>query len=272
MTSDDFGRTTREWLDEGPTRMSDRALEDALDEIHLTPQRRAWWLAKRLPTFPLWVRAAAIVVVVLGAVAIESNLRPTGVGGPIGGPSPTAPATPTASPQPTETTSSIALTYGVQYPYRLHLTVPATWDARDLDLVIQKNGGAAATTRSSARGRHPMAGIATVRRPQDPDRHKGPIGPSRRIERDRARRSHWLAHASRTEPDHGQVRDDHRIRGRRSHVHRSRLHGRAGFVDPGDGHIHILRNEGAIPAETVAVQLLPHGAGRRIDVPDPENC
>jgi len=45
-----------------------------------------------------------------------------------------------------------------------------------------------------------------------------------------------------------------------------------GFVDPGDGHIHILRNEGAVAAETVAVQLLPHGAGRRIDVPDPGNC
>ncbi|HEY8168539.1 MAG TPA: hypothetical protein VIF84_07485 [Candidatus Limnocylindrales bacterium] len=45
-----------------------------------------------------------------------------------------------------------------------------------------------------------------------------------------------------------------------------------GFVDPGDGHLHILRNEAGIPAETVAVQLLPQGSGRRIDVPAPGNC
>jgi len=145
MTSDDFGRTTREWLDEGPTRMSDRALEATLEEVHVTPQRRAWWPAKRLPEFPLWARAAAIVVLVLGAVAMGSTLRPAGVAGPIGVPSPTAPATPTASPPPTATMSSIALTYGVQYPYRLHLTVPTTWSARDLEFVISKNGGDAPT-------------------------------------------------------------------------------------------------------------------------------
>lgn len=45
-----------------------------------------------------------------------------------------------------------------------------------------------------------------------------------------------------------------------------------GFVDPGDGHVHLLRNEGAVAAETVAVQLLPTGSVRRIDTPDPGNC
>jgi len=45
-----------------------------------------------------------------------------------------------------------------------------------------------------------------------------------------------------------------------------------GFVDPGDGHVHILRNETGVPAETIAVQLLPHGSVRRIDVPAPGNC
>lgn len=45
-----------------------------------------------------------------------------------------------------------------------------------------------------------------------------------------------------------------------------------GFVDSGDGHVHILRNESAAPAETIAVQLLPQGAVRRIDVPAPGNC
>ena len=44
------------------------------------------------------------------------------------------------------------------------------------------------------------------------------------------------------------------------------------FVDPGDGHVHILRNEGTVPAETIAVQIVAHGAPRRIDVPAPGNC
>ena len=46
----------------------------------------------------------------------------------------------------------------------------------------------------------------------------------------------------------------------------------SGFVDPGDGRAHILRNEGSVAAETIAVQFLPDGAPRRIDVPQPSNC
>ena len=45
-----------------------------------------------------------------------------------------------------------------------------------------------------------------------------------------------------------------------------------GFVDPGDGHVHLLRNESGAPAETVAVQFLPQGATRRLDAPAPGNC
>lgn len=45
-----------------------------------------------------------------------------------------------------------------------------------------------------------------------------------------------------------------------------------GFVDPGDGHVHLLRNESGAPAETVAVQILPQGATRRDDRPAPGNC
>jgi hypothetical protein len=46
-----------------------------------------------------------------------------------------------------------------------------------------------------------------------------------------------------------------------------------GFVDPGGDHVHILRNEGTVEARTVAVQLIPADAARRIDiVPAPGNC
>jgi hypothetical protein len=45
-----------------------------------------------------------------------------------------------------------------------------------------------------------------------------------------------------------------------------------GFVDPGGDHVHIVRNEGEVVAQTIAVQLIPAGATRRIDVPAPGNC
>ena len=45
-----------------------------------------------------------------------------------------------------------------------------------------------------------------------------------------------------------------------------------GFVDPGGGHVHILRNEGDVEARTIAVQLIPADAVRRIDAEDPGNC
>jgi hypothetical protein len=45
-----------------------------------------------------------------------------------------------------------------------------------------------------------------------------------------------------------------------------------GFVDPGGDHVHDLRNEGDVEARTLAVQLIPAGAVRRIDAEDPGNC
>ncbi len=46
-----------------------------------------------------------------------------------------------------------------------------------------------------------------------------------------------------------------------------------GFVDPGGDHAHVIRNEGAVEARTTTVQLIPEGADRRIDAPNPNpNC
>ena len=45
-----------------------------------------------------------------------------------------------------------------------------------------------------------------------------------------------------------------------------------GFVDAGGDHVHVLRNEGAIEARTVAVQLVAAGATRRIDGERPASC
>ena len=44
------------------------------------------------------------------------------------------------------------------------------------------------------------------------------------------------------------------------------------FVDEGDGHVHLLRNESGDVAETIAVQFVARDAVRRIDAPQPNNC
>jgi hypothetical protein len=45
------------------------------------------------------------------------------------------------------------------------------------------------------------------------------------------------------------------------------------FVDPGGGHVHLVRNEDpAVVATGVAVQLIPATAARRIDAAPPGNC
>jgi len=44
------------------------------------------------------------------------------------------------------------------------------------------------------------------------------------------------------------------------------------FVDPGGSHAHIIRNEGNVIASTIAVQLIPANAMRRIDVASPGHC
>jgi quercetin dioxygenase-like cupin family protein len=45
-----------------------------------------------------------------------------------------------------------------------------------------------------------------------------------------------------------------------------------GFIDPGGDHVHNIRNEGDVVAQTVAVQLIPAGATRRLDAPATGNC
>ena len=45
------------------------------------------------------------------------------------------------------------------------------------------------------------------------------------------------------------------------------------FIDPGGGHVHIIRDESGTMAKTVAVQFIPAGATRRQDIsPAPGNC
>jgi quercetin dioxygenase-like cupin family protein len=44
------------------------------------------------------------------------------------------------------------------------------------------------------------------------------------------------------------------------------------FTDIGCGEVHLLRNEGTDQAVTIAVQVIPAGAPRRLDRDQPANC
>ena len=100
MNENEFDRTARAWLEDGPTRMSDRAVLSALEEIHTTRQRRAWWPARRATPVNIFVRAAIAAVLVVGVGLVAINVLPrqsdgSGVGGqPSASPSPSASAPP----------------------------------------------------------------------------------------------------------------------------------------------------------------------------------
>jgi hypothetical protein len=93
MNANDFDKAAGAWINDGPTRMSDRALASALQEIHTTRQRRSWWRAWRATPVSTFARmAAAAALVAVGVVAVNVVQRqPDGsnVGGPSPSPTPT---------------------------------------------------------------------------------------------------------------------------------------------------------------------------------------
>jgi len=112
-------RAARSWLEEGPSRAPDRAVEAALSRIQTTRQQRdrvPW----RFPTMTRNARLAATLAALAVVVAIGIYaLRPTSnVGAPT--PAPSASASPAATPIDT----SVAFT-SAQHGYRLGY--PAGW-------------------------------------------------------------------------------------------------------------------------------------------------
>ena len=106
MNENEFDRTARAWLEDGPTRMSDRAVLSALEEIHTTRQRRAWWPARRATPVNIFVRAAIAAVLVVGVGLVAINVLPRGSDGSgVGGQpsaSPSAEPASGASPSPSQ--------------------------------------------------------------------------------------------------------------------------------------------------------------------------
>jgi hypothetical protein len=68
-TDRDFERITSAWLTEGPNELADRVLDTALDEVHMTHQRRALRVPWRFPQMNTISRIATVAAVAVIAVA-----------------------------------------------------------------------------------------------------------------------------------------------------------------------------------------------------------
>jgi hypothetical protein len=96
-TDRDITRIVRSWLDEGVTVLPDRVLDAVLDQVPSTPQRRAWWPARRLPTLNTYARFGLVAAAALLAGVVGIGIYRNSVGGPA---VPTHSSTPSSSPSP----------------------------------------------------------------------------------------------------------------------------------------------------------------------------
>ncbi|HET9520404.1 MAG TPA: hypothetical protein VFO73_05090, partial [Candidatus Limnocylindrales bacterium] len=99
-TDRDATRIVRSWLEEGVTVLPDRVLDTVLDQLPATPQRRAWWPARRLQEMnnPLRLAAVAAAVVVIGVVAINLLPKQDNISGPGASPTANQSSNPSATP------------------------------------------------------------------------------------------------------------------------------------------------------------------------------
>jgi hypothetical protein len=105
MSSDrETTRIVRSWLDEGVTTLPDRILDQVLDQLPATPQRRPWWQAWRNTfvsnTLKVALTSAAALVIAVIGIGLYFN-QPGGVG----------PPAPSPSPSPSPTAVEIAEAY-----------------------------------------------------------------------------------------------------------------------------------------------------------------
>jgi len=102
-TEPDVTRVVRSWLEEGVTELPDRVLDNVLDQLPATRQRRPLWSARRFldmnSTLKLAIAAAAVVAVAVAGI----NLLPGWgvVAGPPAIPTATPTVTPSHEPSPT---------------------------------------------------------------------------------------------------------------------------------------------------------------------------
>ncbi|MGH2392320.1 MAG: hypothetical protein ACRDGH_02330 [Candidatus Limnocylindria bacterium] len=133
-------RIVRSWLEEGVTQLPDRVLDQVLDQLPTTPQRRATGLARRtfLMSNTARIALAAAAVVVVALIGYQFLAGPN-TGGPGSVPSPTPTATtalpssePTAQPSAEAIDTATWTTY-VSDRYGFSIAHPADWSVRPGD-------------------------------------------------------------------------------------------------------------------------------------------
>jgi hypothetical protein len=113
MSADrDVTRIVRSWLEEGVTALPDRVLDNVLDQLPATSQRRASWPARRLRemNIPVRIGVAAAAVIALALVGLAVAPRASGPGGPSASTSPSPSRSP--SPSSSSAASPVALKEG----------------------------------------------------------------------------------------------------------------------------------------------------------------
>ena len=124
MNDNEFDLAARAWLGDGPTRMSDRAVLSALEEIHTTRQRRAMWPAWRATPVSIFARVATAAILVIAVSLLAINILPRQPDRPsVGGPSPSASPTQVLDfPNLTKTFVSPRNGFSIKYPDTARVT------------------------------------------------------------------------------------------------------------------------------------------------------
>jgi hypothetical protein len=152
MTRDrDIERLVSHWLDDGPTQVPDRVIDEMADRIGRQRQRPAWrfrW--KELSMRPQALAAAALAAVVVIAVGGILLLRPSSNGG-VGGTASQSPSlgasTPASSSSPAPSESAIV---SITFRPKVQVAVPIGWTAGDGDrtLILNPPAGGPVAGRS----------------------------------------------------------------------------------------------------------------------------
>jgi hypothetical protein len=109
-TRSEFDRLASAWLSDGPTELTDRVLDAALHEVHVTHQRRrpAPWRTFPMSFLPVGLAGRAIAVVVVAAVALGGAAFLSSRGETVGNPTPTSGSSAIPTPSAFPTSSAIS--------------------------------------------------------------------------------------------------------------------------------------------------------------------
>lgn len=98
----DIERLLDAWLADGPTEVSERTFDEAVERIRRQRQRPAWHLLWKEPTVASYFKPiAAVAAILVVALAVGLNLLPGRSSGPGGLPIQSPSASPSVSPAPT---------------------------------------------------------------------------------------------------------------------------------------------------------------------------